>query len=175
MYTIENTRHPRSFPDPVSAARNLVWVGLFETRMEGVELRTLRDLTLEACESGKVKKSSLFRNTTTNQIRRYLSDRAEVVFQPHAEAVLRSSIEGRQLVEPIGKRFDALAMLPADHVVVVASLRTDAGAELLDGRTPLTYDYDTKCPADPRARVQRANALDVLAVLFTVLNPAVGS
>jgi len=62
-------------------------------------------------------------------------------------------------------------MLPASHVVVVASLRTDLGASLLDGRISLIYDFDGASAVEPRKRVQRANALDVLAVLLTVVLP----
>jgi len=85
-------------------------------------------------------------------IRRYLGGSAEAVFQPHAEAVLHSCLHDRTLRVDPGSTPDALAMLPASHVVVVASLRTDLGASLLDGRISLIYDFDGAAAVDPRKR-----------------------
>ena len=173
MSTIENAREPHTFPDPVSSAQSsLTLVCMFEdAEHEGIRLVALRDLTREACGTGRRKRSSLVRNRATVRIRSYLGDRAEGVFQPHAEATLRTCLDDRTLLVDPGSTPDALAMLPASHVVVVASLRTDLGAALLDGRISLTYDVDGKPAADARTRVQRANALDVLAVLFTIVIP----
>ncbi|WP_373068712.1 hypothetical protein, partial [Gemmatimonas sp.] len=68
---------------------------------------------------------------------------------------------------------DVLAMLPGDHVVVVGSKSTDFGAALLDGRVHVVYDHDGDKPYDIMLRMQRANALDVVAVLALV-DPAWG-
>jgi len=177
MSTIENSREPHTFQDPVSSAQSSVMLAhMFGAgEDEGIRLVALRDLTREACGPGRRRRSSLVRNSATVQIRRYLGERAEAVFQPHAEAMLQTCLDDRTLRVDPGSTPDALAMLPASHVVVVASLRTDLGAALLDGRISLTYDLDGTPAADARKRVQRANALDVLAVLFAVVLPGASS
>ncbi len=44
-------------------------------------------------------------------------------------------------------------------------MKSDVGRALLDGQTELVYDRDGDRPYDIMARVQRANALDAIAVL----------
>lgn len=178
MFTIENAREPYTIPDPVNAAQGSVDFGLVllgDALEQGIQLVAMRELTLAACGAGRRKKSSLVRNRNTVEIRRYLGGRAEAVFQPHAEAVLQTCMDDRTLQIDAGNTPDALAMLPASHIVVVASLRTDLGASLLDGRVDLTYDIDGNPAIDARSRVQRANGLDVLAVLFSVILPGAGA
>jgi hypothetical protein len=176
MSIIDNHRKPRQLSNPVSIARNIVEFGeglLGAPDESGVRFTTLRTLSAEASGPGTRKKAGKFRTNNTRAITDYLSDRNEAAYFPKAQAALQSEVEAKRLKVPINRNEDVMALLPGDQVVVVVSRSTEIGLDLLEGRLHPVYDHDSAPRTGLKERVQRANALGVIAVA-AMLNPLWG-
>jgi hypothetical protein len=170
MFSIENQRAPQALPDPVETARRVVeFQSLFgAVEFDGVRFCTVGALSAEANGPGTRKKAGYWRTNNTRGIRRLLESRGERLYAPHAESVLASHIEDGRLRVPVNRTPDVLAMLPGSQAVVVASVSAGLGARLVHGHVHPVYDHDADRRHDVMERVQRASALDVLAVLGIV-------
>lgn len=138
----ETNRSSRRFESggrcPIEAAAGEVeWLWMVPRRNGiGVTLVDPGELTREILGPGTRKRAGFFRTPHSARVRQELIGSCRAIFQPHAEAAVRSIAESGFEV-PFGKSLDALAMIPGGQPIVIADLRTDDGSALLAGELDL--------------------------------------
>lgn len=166
---------PTPIPNPIAAAEMLA--RSYRTSLDrkpGVFIENAGDLTRVALDTAGLhrrKKAGRHRNEHTVAVRSKLASQARDLYMPRAAAKWRSLADNELMggEYEYGRCFDEFAMIPGDQFVVVVDKNSDCGSALFNEEVSLPPLFDNGHDACPLKKVQRSNALDVLAVSLWLL------